>query len=352
MGTEQFTCRKAFCTVEVHADGRVFPCCPSWVNDYSLGNIYESDFESIWNSEKAIEFRKSIINRKYTWCNLSMCQGTSLFHSGESASTFGSPDGKASLYPEYVKFCHDKTCNLHCITCRDEVIANTAEKAEELDALIESHFLPLLKDAKTVALNGEGEFLASRHCRRLVKEITERYPQIKFALCSNGVLCDEKNCAELGILDRISSVQISVNAATQETYEKIMLGGNFNRIRQNIEWLSSLKKEGKIDALRLVFVVSSINYREMKAFMEWAIELDAIVDFWEYRPWGNTMAKDYDRYAVFDPKHREYRRFARILKDDIFKHPNCCRDGELRGVNMSKTGLRFLFSRVVKKLGR
>jgi wyosine [tRNA(Phe)-imidazoG37] synthetase (radical SAM superfamily) len=281
-----------------------------------------------------------------------MCQGSSIFHSGESAGTFSNPDGTASLYPEYVKFCHDKTCNLHCITCRDDVIGNTAEKTEALDALIETHFLPLLKDAKTVALNGDGELFASKHCRRLVKEIAERYPHIKFAICSNGVMCDEKNCAELGILDRIVSVQISVNAAIKETYDKIMLGGSFDRVRRNIEWLSGLKKEGKIDFLRLVFVVSSINYREMKPFMEWAIELDAIVDFWEYRPWGNAMAKDYALYAVFNPKHKEYRKLARILKDDVFKHPNCCMDGELRGVDISKTGLRYFISRAVKKVNR
>jgi radical SAM protein with 4Fe4S-binding SPASM domain len=351
MDNKQFTCCKAFCTVEIHNDGTVYPCCPSWINNYDFGNIFESDFDAIWNSGKAREFRKNVINGKYAYCNFAMCQGTSLFHNGESAAVFSSGEGTAVKYPEYVKFCHDRSCNIRCVTCRDEVITNPPEKTRELDALIGTHFLPLLKDARTVALNGEGELFTSRHCRRLVKEIADKYPRIKFALCSNGILCDEKNCADLNILDKITSVQISVNAASKTVYDTIMRGGDFDRVKRNVEWLSSLKKEGRIDVLRLVFVVSSINYREMEQFMKWAVSLDALVDFWEYRPWGNEMAKTYAEYAVFDPAHREYKDLVKILQNDVFKHPNCRMDGVLRGVDISKAH-RGIFYRGVKKIKR
>jgi radical SAM protein with 4Fe4S-binding SPASM domain len=338
--------------VEIHTDGKVYPCCPAWINNYDFGNIFETDFESVWNSDKARQFRKSVLDRQYTHCNLAMCQGTSLFHNGESSDTFSGAEGAALKYPEYVKFCHDKSCNIRCVTCRDEIIVNSPEKTQKLDGLIGTHLLPLLKDAKTVALNGEGELFASKHCRRLVKEVADTYPHIKFAVCSNGILCDEKNCAELGILDRMNSVQISVNATTKITYDKIMIGGDFDRVKRNVEWLSGLKKEGKIDFLRLVFVVSSMNYKEMRPFMEWALALDAIVDFWEYRPWGNAMANDYAKYAVFDPAHREYRALAKILRNDVFKHPNCCMNEELRSVNASKARRRGIIYRGLRKIKR
>jgi MoaA/NifB/PqqE/SkfB family radical SAM enzyme/SAM-dependent methyltransferase len=287
-----------------------------------------------------------VIETDYKYCNLKICNGLSSL-SGDDALKPKSYGEIVSTYPFYVKFCHDSACNLKCITCRDDYIFNSREKTEELDAIIGTHLLPSLKDAHIVSLNGSGELFASRHCRRLVKEITSKYPNVKFAIHTNGILCDEKNCGELGVLGRLDSVQVSINAMARKTYDKIMRGGgkdNYVQVWRNVKWLAGLKKSGGLRELRFVFVVSALNYMEMKPFLERALTLGAIVDFWEYRPWGNEMANHYRKMAVFDPSHKDYGKLARIIRDPIFKSPNCYMDEVLKETEVKKAGFKGLFS--------
>ena len=238
-----FICKHPFSMIEIHPDGNVYPCCLQWCNYYSFGNIFENDFEEIWNGERAREFRKSVLDGTYSHCNLEMCQGTSTISTNSTLEIENSE--KLQKFPLYIKFCHDSSCNLCCVICRPARIMNSAEKATQLDAMITPRLLPILRDAKTVSLNGSGELFASKHCRKLVSEVVRQYPEIKFAVHSNGLLCDETNCAELGILDKMSSVQISIHAINKKTYERIVIGSNYDRVWKNVEWLSKLKKAGK-----------------------------------------------------------------------------------------------------------
>ena len=54
------------------------------------------------------------------------------------------------------------------------------------------NILPILKQAEIVSLNGAGEALASKHGKKLIKAIAEKYPDIKFELRTNGILCCKK----------------------------------------------------------------------------------------------------------------------------------------------------------------
>jgi MoaA/NifB/PqqE/SkfB family radical SAM enzyme len=337
---KNFVCAHPYTYAGIHLDGNVYLCCDAWCNYWSIGNIFEagSDFGSVWNSPRAMEFRKSVLDGSYKHCNLDMCGGTSSLRNDESLEITRS-DGFADRYPTYVKFCHDSSCNLKCITCRDELVIQPPEKTRELDALIDTHLLPSLKNAQVVNLNGSGEVFASRHCRRLVREIVGKYPDVKFFIHTNGTLCDEQNCTDLGILERMQGVQVSIHAASRRIYDKIVRGGgpdNYERVWKNVGWLSGLKKKGVLRGLHLVFVVSSLNYLEMKPFLERAMELDAVADFWEYRPMGSRMARCYEDFAIFEPKHPQYLRLAEILRDKIFQSPHCRMNDVLRNVSASK----------------
>jgi uncharacterized Fe-S cluster-containing radical SAM superfamily protein len=328
-------CRYAFEYIEIPCDGSTTPCCNDWNRGSIFGNIYTTkDFAKIWNGDIAREFRKSCWDETYKYCDLNICFPI-FVEKKNIKNKYNIKTGKMKTSPRYVKFCHDASCNVQCITCRTKHFINSNEETERLNAHIKSTFLPLVRDAEIVELNGSGEVFASKHGRKLITEIANKYKNINFAVHSNGILCNEKNCVELFCnLDRLKVARISIHAATEETYNKIVKGGNFKLVMQNIRWLSELKKQGKIDDISLSFVVQSLNYHEMKQFLELAIELEAVASFWEYRPWGASIDTNYNDYAVWLPSHPNYRDLAKMLEDPLFSSSHYNMSGIIKNVRI------------------
>ncbi len=345
-----YICGQGFKEVELKENGDITPCCPVWTNFYSFGNVFENSIEEIMNSEKAKNFRKSIINKTYEFCNTERCVGKHAI-TKEELEKICKEDGTAIKFPETFSFGHDRCCNLLCIFCRDHNWMNTEEEVKKLDNLIDSKFIPMLKDAKNVKMLASGELFASRHCRNLVKKITQKYPNIKFDIVSNGILFDEENCKELGIIDKLSRVTISVHAGTEKTYNKLIRHGNYKRLWKNINWLASLKNQNKIDNLELVFTITHLNFREMKIFAQKAKKLNLEFKFFEYRKEEGKFSKNYDKTAVWLPQNKHYKEFLNIISDPIFDDPNCHLSSNiinLRKNNPTKETIIDLIKKVIK----
>ena len=310
-------CVYPFKAAEIYINGDVSCCwCPYLEHRYKYGNIFRQDFEEIWNGEKAKRFRRNVLKRKYTYCNLDMC-----IENLEDQLYFSDTDEGLNIeseYPVYVSFAHERSCTCHCTTCRDKVIMNDEKTTAKYDELIETKFLPMLKNAKMVEMSGSGEIFVSKHYQKLIKRITETYPNIKFYIITNGIYCTVENLKKLGLYDRLESLQISLHAATKETYDKIVRGGNFDKVCENLAAVKEMKDNGLIPEVLLNYVVSSMNFKEMPQFARWAQELDFLATFWDFRNWETSkMCKDFDKYAVFEPYHPQYNELKEVLKDDI-----------------------------------
>jgi hypothetical protein len=82
-----------------------------------------------------------------------------------------------------------------------------------------------------------------------------------------------------------------------------------------------MKKAGRIGFLRLVMVVSRINYRQMIDFAELAFKYGAEITYTEYFPYLDTkMGKQYDKMAISKEFHPEYNHFVKIV-DTLLKDP-------------------------------
>ena len=78
---------------------------------------------------------------------------------------------------------------------------------------------------------------------------------------------------------------------------------------KNLEFASNLKKQNKVENIFLFFVVSKVNLKDAKEFVNLSKKYSAECFFWNLRDWGtqytkNEMADEYEIYKVF--------------KDDIF----------------------------------
>ena len=170
----------------------------------------------------------------------------------------------------------------------------------------------------------------------MIKEIIKTYPEIKFGIQSNGILCNEKNCIDIfENIGRIVHASFSIHAATKESYEKIVINGNFAKVWKNVEWLSLQKKLGIIKVMEIGFCVHSLNFHEMKMFLEKAISLDVNALFWLYQPWGARMDQKYKDYSVWDKNHPQYEYLVKLLKDPIFNDSHCRMNGVLDDIRKS-----------------
>ncbi|MEW6667492.1 MAG: radical SAM protein [Thermodesulfobacteriota bacterium] len=61
-------CQVPYYAVSVNASGDVDPCCRDMNGEHTFGNLLKDDFESIWNGETAVAFRRSLIAKKPGIC--------------------------------------------------------------------------------------------------------------------------------------------------------------------------------------------------------------------------------------------------------------------------------------------
>ena len=301
-------CKYPFTQVYIRDNGEVIVCCYD-AYTYVIGNIFEQDFEDIWYGEKAIEIRRSVLDGSYKYCSKNICPWNKWMLKEKNDSIVERPP-----YPELVEFRQSKSCNLRCIMCRDELFLENKEQTDFLNNYID-RFVDVCKNAKFVYMNGEGEFFTSNHLKLLTNTLVKKYPDLKFILHTNGLLCDEKHIKSFGLYNKIFGINISVHAAKKKTYEKIMLRSNFDRVIENIKYLCEYNKKNKLDYFGLIFVVSSLNYKEMPAFVRMANKFGSNVTFWRFNhDWKNSFCRDYKKYECWEPTHPKYKYFLKVLR--------------------------------------
>lgn len=321
-------CESPFFHIEVFPNGDVFTCCCDYIK-WSIGNIFENTFEEVWNSKKAQLIRRYVLQGQYNkCCNTDLCSWTqpsdnSEYGSGEFKYFKTNVELKEIMpLPKIVKFCHDVECNVRCIFCRKNLICNSKEETELLNSRIDTIYLPMLKNAEVVVLNGSGDVLGSRHGRTMIKRIAEVYPNIKFIIHTNGLLANEKMLKELGIIDRLVAIELSIHAAKKETYNKLVVGSDWDTVMKNLEFLSNLKNKGTLKDIYMFFVVNSLNYKEIPDFIQLAKKFNAECSFWNYRHTGakgkkTHTKKQYNELACFEKNNPRYADLINVLHNPI-----------------------------------
>lgn len=305
--SEYSICHYPYTSIQINENGDVHCCCHPWCSSYSFGNILKEDFAEIWNGKRAQEFRRQFLEDNYKYCKLDTC--------------INAPDRKfktnliAEKYPEVIALSYDRICNVECIFCRAcNVKQDLSSFENKMDDIIPNVF----KNAERVSLSGVGEALASLHTRNLMRKIAKLYPKIKFDILTNGILMDEKNLEEIGIINNLGVIRFSVHSIKKQTYNKLVKRGDFEKVMKNIHYIQGLKKQGLVQQLEFRFVINSLNYKEMVPFAKFAKSVGANVTFLNLLENEDTKDK-FKELNVLDPSHKQYNNFVKVLKNPIFK---------------------------------
>lgn len=283
--------------------------------DALIGNLYEKPFEEIWNSKKAIAIRKDALKSSYNHCHIQQCIAKSNYNARLiPLSNDTDFNLKQKSFPKMVCIGADSECNVNCVMCRPRLSRMTDEELGIANKRIHELYIPILKDAKWLTLSTTADPFASRNTRLLMQTASETYPDLKFNLITNGILCDKFNCDHIGITGRLSRIMVSIHAATEETYNNIVKNGNYKKLLENLEWLKSLVEEKSLNQLFLAFVVSSKNYHEIPLFAEFAKKYGAIPLFWGCIDWGGNLSHSDERLDITTNSHPKHNELIKVLK--------------------------------------
>ena len=304
-------CKKPFTEIEIYNDGKVFICCPSFTNDFYIGNVFEVDsFDEIWYSERAITFRKKILNNDYSLCNLEICQKEELLPDELNSDILSIKPP----YPQKVRFSFDTTCNLKCIFCRNQ--NNKFLNRDKFENIIDKILIPIVKKAKILTINTIGEISVSPFSINLLKKVIENTTEdLKIEINTNGLYFNEDFINKNKLNNRLCNVVVSIHATSKKTYNKIVKNSDFDKVIQNIKFLSEMKKQGKLKDLACVFVCFSYNYKELISFIDFCKSLEIYPLIWSYMPMQVTKNNIKDqKFMIWKKEHIEYNKFAKIIK--------------------------------------
>ncbi len=315
-------CNQPFNRIEIYENGDVYNCCPPFINNYSIGNIFQTPFDEIWNGEKSKLLRRKILNGDFSQC-ADICNKKN--GNDYIDNCFGETITK---YPEEISVSSDNTCNVKCKICRDENFHTTFNK-DTLENEIETIWLPIFKDAKLLRFGCSGEPFASYKEMLLIKKASQKYPNLKFHFHTNGILADEALLRNLNVFDKIDTMTVSLHSATFWTYNKIVRNGNWHKVMSNLKLYSSMK----LKKFRMIFCVYSDNYKEMPSFIKLTKKFNAIAEFWALRP-NNAceVGKNFDKYSIINPNHKYHKNLIKILQNPIFNDENVILYPELKNL--------------------
>lgn len=325
-----FFCPRPFEELEISTTGETFCCCRAWLPK-SFGNVHRQTAEEIWNSATAQEVRRSILDGDFRHCSRLHCQdivGRRLPLRDQLADPahreiLASRSIVMARRPRWLTLSYDHSCNLSCPSCRTELVTARKSEVDRLRETAETIVLPLLRDARLVRISGSGDPFGSAHFRWLMQRIGRaEFPRLRFILQTNGQLLDQEAWDSFDFDGRIKAVFVSIDAADASTYAVLRRGGTFDRLLRNLSFLAGLRASGRIDRLRLDFVVQAANFREMPAVIELARVFGCDqMHFQLIRNWGSFTAREYEAQNVASPLHPEHGEFLEVLRHPSLADP-------------------------------
>jgi wyosine [tRNA(Phe)-imidazoG37] synthetase (radical SAM superfamily) len=330
-------CLLPFKRIEIQGTGDISICCPSWLPEY-CGNILTSTPEELLKNVNRTAILNDMAVGKFTYCN-DTCPHLNFYlttgkveRAGISIvpiNTLLSVLGKNRFV---IGFSYDRSCNLQCPSCRKELIINKLDNSTQSVNISAIHlkvkelidYLMLRGDKIRLVLTGSGDPFASPLYWSYLIELSKMSlpSDFEISLMTNGVLMTESTWAEIQPLwKHIHFVDVSIDAAKEDTYNIVRKNGNFSRLKKNLTLFDQMVAERKFPNLfswQTSMVVQSANYRELKEYAEWQLTYSSLKNISINRilHWGHLTNDEYKRLDIIDLAE-----LTKILSNPVFKHP-------------------------------
>ena len=312
-------CPRPFDTVLIDKEGSCYLCeCTAWLPQ-SAGNLHLQSLEKILTSPTAKILQDSIRDGSYRYCNSKQC--SYLLDKRPVGWSFNEP----AVQIKNIRLAIDNSCNLRCPSCRKDLIF--LKEGREFERRIYladqiNKWLNLNDHDLKVHIGSDGDPFASHVYRHFMMHTPVR-ENIKYSLLTNGLMFEEFSHRVPHIIENLTELGISIDGASKTIYEKLRLGGNWEKINANLKFIAELKKKYKF-IFRLHFVVQKDNYHEMEKIIDLGKKYNAD-QVWLNRieDW-NTM-QNFQKQNIFQlPDYKKYlNRIINTVKNQKSKFVEC-----------------------------
>lgn len=243
-------CNAPFCSIKISIDGRSSPCC---ANRF-MEDIYPvNSLEQIWNGSIFNSYRKSIKNNILPQA-CSVCENA--LKSGAYTSAKLNQYNEFSVRrlfnnkPQVIELTLSNTCNLECVMCSGRYSSSIRKNREKLPAIksvfeeaFRNDFVKIIPRLKEAIFVGGEPFLVPLYYD-LWEDIIRLNPSCKISVVTNGTILNDKI---KNVLNRGNfKINLSFDAFTKETYEKIRVNAVYEITMKNMEYFGSiLNEQGK-----------------------------------------------------------------------------------------------------------
>jgi len=167
-------------------------------------------------------------------------------------------------YPSYIEIEVTTRCNLRCIMCEHTYWKEPARDMsfEEFKGIVDQ-----FPNLKWIGLTGIGESFLNDDFMKMLSYVKRK--QVFVELYDTFFFINEELANELIEL-KVDKILASIDGATKETYEKIRVGSDFERVIKNAENLLRLKKEKKASFPKIGFhfIINKYNFHEILPYID------------------------------------------------------------------------------------
>lgn len=169
-----------------------------------------------------------------------------------------------SLTIKYLQIEPTSVCNLDCMFCSRKFKRRPLKHMtlKELEKIIQ-HF----DSVEFIKLQGLGECFMTPNLAELLDFLKNKYPGV-ITVCATNLNWKKTNQELLSILKNLDILYLSLDGATQRTYEEIRRGGKFNMAMRSLEQICALGYKKTIYSCN--YIVSDKNYHEIGRIIQLA----------------------------------------------------------------------------------
>jgi len=252
-------CPRPFDTVLIDKRGSCYACeCQSWLPQ-SIGNLQLKSLQEIIGGGIHQHLQSSITDGTYRYCNEHQCA---------YLKTLG-PLHDSPERIKHLRLAIDDSCNLRCPSCRNGLIFHKEGSAYDLGIRLADKINDWLNNHDTpikVHIGSDGDPFAS-HVYRHFMRTTPTGHDTSYSILTNGFMLRDFHGNIPHIISRMDTLGISIDGATKTTYEKLRLGGQWDKILDALACAKSLKDQHGF-RFYLYTVVQQDNWHEMERMVE------------------------------------------------------------------------------------
>ena len=260
-------CPRPYDTILIDKQGSCFACeCQSWLPQ-SVGNLQVRTLDEIINhSDMRKMLQGTIDDGTYRFCNEHQC---SYIRSN------GVLDDKPKRI-EHLRLAIDESCNLRCPSCRKKMIFHKDGSAYRLGIRLAdsiNDWLHTYQHPVQVHIGSDGDPFASQVYRHFMAQTPER-DNIKYSILTNGLMFKEFHTRVPNVIRNLNELGVSIDGATKHTYEKLRLGGKWDKVLEALECMAEQKHKHGFRFI-LHYVVQKDNFHEMQEIIDLGEQFNA-----------------------------------------------------------------------------